>query len=108
MYITLVKNNHSLGYYLGSTAISSLGNVMTGLAFLFLAFELTGSSLHVTGVAMSQVLPYLLFGLVGGVIADWIPKRKWMIAIELLRSPLLLVLVTLHYVEMLAYWHLIA
>ncbi|WP_078394910.1 MFS transporter [Shouchella patagoniensis] len=107
MYITLFKNNQSLVYYLGSTAISNVGNVMTGLAFLFLAFELTESSMHVTGVAMSQVLPYLLFGLVGGVIADWIPKRKWMIAMDLLRVPLLLVLVMLHYMEMLAYGHLI-
>lgn len=108
MYITLLKNNKSLVYYLASTGISSLGNVMTGLAFLFLAFELTASSLHVTGIAMAQVLPYLMFGLVGGVIADWIPKRKWMIVIDFLRSPLLLLLVMLYYVETLAYWHLIA
>ncbi len=81
---------------------------MTGLAFLFLAFDLTDSSLHVTGVAATQVIPYLLFGLVGGVLADWVPKRKWLIRIEMMRAPLLLVLVMFYYIDLLAYWHLIA
>ncbi|GAF13283.1 transporter [Bacillus sp. JCM 19045] len=108
MYFTLLRKNQSLFYYLASTGITNLGNVMTGLAFLFLAFDLTESSLHVTGVAATQVIPYLLFGLVGGVLADWVPKRKWLIRIEVTRAPLLLVLVMFYYIDLLAYWHLIA
>ncbi|GAF17033.1 hypothetical protein JCM19046_1508 [Bacillus sp. JCM 19046] len=76
MYFTLLRKNQSLFYYLASTGITNLGNVMTGLAFLFLAFDLTESSLHVTGVAATQVIPYLLFGLVGGVLADWVPNEN--------------------------------
>ncbi|GAF65175.1 putative MFS transporter [Bacillus sp. TS-2] len=107
MYVHLLKNNRNTRYYLLATSISSLGNVMTGMALLFMAYELTGSNLYTTGVAISQVLPYLLFGLVGGVIADWIPKLRWMIIFDLLRFPLLLILVCLYQFELLVYSHLI-
>ncbi|MEK4306583.1 MULTISPECIES: MFS transporter [Oceanobacillus] len=60
-----------------------------------------------TGIAIAQVAPYLLFGLIGGVIADWISKMKWLIRIDLFRSPLLIGLVLLDFSNQLAYWHLI-
>ncbi|WP_259392009.1 MFS transporter [Paenibacillus thiaminolyticus] len=59
---------------------SNLGNVISGLAFLFLAYEMTESSIYTTGVAFSQVLPYLFFGLIGGVIADWVNKKRILLA----------------------------
>lgn len=63
---------------------------MTELAFLFLAYDTTESSLHTTGVVISQVLPYLLFGLVGGVVTDWIDKKNLLMTTDLIRVPLFL------------------
>ncbi|MBN6204976.1 MFS transporter [Ralstonia pickettii] len=77
------------------------------MAFLFLAYEMTESSIFTTGIAISQVLPYLLFGLVGGVIADWVDKRKLLVIIDLIRVPLTLSLVLLYQLELLNYWYLI-
>ena len=87
--------------------ISSLGNVISGLAFLFLAYQMTESSIQTTGVAISQVVPYILFGLIGGVIADWIDKKRLLLIIDLIRVPLTLSLVLFHQLEILNYWHLI-
>lgn len=107
MYITIIKKNKRVRNYLLATASSNLGNVMTGMALLFLAYDLTASNAYTTGIAIAQVAPYLLFGLIGGVIADWISKMKWLIRIDLFRSPLLIGLVLLDFSNQLAYWHLI-
>ncbi|GIO20675.1 MFS transporter [Oceanobacillus oncorhynchi subsp. incaldanensis] len=101
------KKNKRVRNYLLATASSNLGNVMTGMALLFLAYDLTASNAYTTGIAIAQVAPYLLFGLIGGVIADWISKMKWLIRIDLFRSPLLIGLVLLDFSNQLAYWHLI-
>lgn len=107
MYLKVLKNNRNALFYLLGAGASNLGNVIAGLAFLFLAYEITGSSIYTTGVAISQVLPYLLFGLIGGVIADWVNKKKLLILIDLMRVPLTLSLVLLHQLDLLNYWHLI-
>src|SRR5690625_2757270 len=107
MYLKVIKNNRNVLFYLLGAGSSSLGNVISGLAFLFLAYEMTESSIHTTGVAISQVVPYLLFGLVGGVIADWVDKKRILIIIDLIRVPLTLSLVLFHQLEWLNYWHLI-
>ena len=107
MYLKVIKNNRNVLFYLLGAGSSSLGNVISGLAFLFLAYEMTESSIHTTGVAISQVVPYLLFGLIGGVIADWVDKKRILIIIDLIRVPLTLSLVLLHQLELLNYWYLI-
>ncbi|WP_232225542.1 MFS transporter [Oceanobacillus manasiensis] len=107
MYLKVIKNNRNILFYLLGAGTSSLGSVISGLAFLFLAYEMTESSIHTTGVAMSQVVPYLLFGLVGGVIADWVDKKRILIILDLIRVPLTLSLVLFHQLEWLNYWHLI-
>lgn len=107
MYLSILnKNRNALFYILGAGA-TNLGNVITGLAFLFLAYDMTESSLHTTGIAISQVLPYLLFGLVDGVIADWINKKNLLISVDLIRVPLLLSLVIFHQYDLLNYWKLV-
>lgn len=68
VYLKVLKNRNILYYLLGA-GVSNLGNVIASLAFVFMAYELTESGLYTTGVVVSQVAPYLLFGLVGGVIA---------------------------------------
>ncbi|AXI08218.1 MFS transporter [Oceanobacillus zhaokaii] len=107
MYLKVLKNNRNVLFYLLGAGTSNLGDVISGLAFLFIAYEITESSIYTTGVAISQVFPYLLFGLIGGVIADWVDKKKLLIIIDLLRIPLTLSLVLFYQLELLNYWHLI-
>lgn len=100
----MLKNNSNVIYYLLGAAASNLGNVISGLAFMFLAHEITASSVYTT---ISQVAPYLIFGLIGGVIADWVDKKKLLICIDLIRIPVILLLVFTHQLELLSYWHLV-
>lgn len=101
MYLKVIKSNRKVLFYLLGAGTSSLGNVISGLAFLFLAYQMTESRIHTTGVAISQVVPYLLFGLIGGVIADWVDKKRILIIIDLIRVPLTLSLVLFHQLELL-------
>ncbi|WP_053219308.1 MFS transporter [Virgibacillus senegalensis] len=104
---TLVKRNKNFRYYVIGGGISRLGDILSGLAFLFLAHDLTGSAIHTTGMAIAETLPYLFFGLVGGVIADWIPRKKLLIWLDLLRLPLILSVVLLDSAGNLSYQYLL-
>lgn len=58
------------------TLFSFLGMQMQVLARGYLAFELTGKNSALGGVMLAFGLPQLILSLVGGVIADRLPKRK--------------------------------
>ncbi|MFG6117741.1 MFS transporter [Thalassobacillus sp. B23F22_16] len=99
--------NKNIRYYLLAGGISRLGDILSGMAFLFLAYDITGSNLYTTIMAMAETLPYLLFGLIGGVIADWLPKKKSLIYLDLARIPLVLSIVVLYYFDALTYVYLL-
>jgi DHA3 family macrolide efflux protein-like MFS transporter len=106
MYARVLRNKAFL-YFLLAGGISRLGDVVSGMAFLFLAHDLTGSAVHTTGVVVAQTAPYLLFGLVGGVIADWMRKKRLLIWIDLIRAPLILSIYILQEAALLGYWYLV-
>ncbi|MFG6115365.1 MFS transporter [Halobacillus sp. MO56] len=106
LYKTILENKN-IRYYLLAGGISRLGDILSGMAFLFLTYDLTGSSLHTTGMAMAESFPYLLFGLIGGVMADWLPKKKWLIYLDIARIPLISSIVLLYYFDMLTYIYLL-
>lgn len=108
--ITMYRNalkNKSVLYYLAGAGVSQLGNVLAGLAFLFISYELTQSGSLTTMIAISQAVPYLLFGLIGGAVADRINKKRLLVWIDLIRVPIVLSLVVLYQVENLTFWHLL-
>ena len=106
MYRNALKNK-SVVYYLAGAGISQLGNVLAGLAFLFISYELTQSAGLTTVIAISQAVPYLLFGLIGGAVADCVHKKRLLIWIDLIRVPIILSLVIFYQMEILAFWHLL-
>ncbi|MCA0988714.1 MFS transporter [Guptibacillus algicola] len=100
--------NKTIRYYLLGGGISKLGDVLSGMAFLFLAYDLTGSKALTTGMAIAETVPYLIFGLVGGVIADWVQKKRMLILLDLLRIPLVGSVVLLYYLDGLNYLYLLS
>lgn len=106
MYRSIMKNRNIL-LYLASAGISQLGNVLSGLAFLFLSYELTESGSLTTIVAIAQALPYLLFGLIGGALADRVQKKRLIIILDVIRIPILLLLVVLYHGNLLSFWYVI-
>ncbi|WP_199439876.1 MFS transporter [Umezawaea beigongshangensis] len=58
------------------TALSALGSQMTAFAVALQVYTLTRSSLAVGGVGLAMALPAVLFGLLGGSIADAFDRRS--------------------------------
>ena len=68
--------------------IADLGTFLAHMGFVFLAYDLTDSPAKTTGVLIVQVVPYLLFGLLGGAVSDTINKIKLMVSMDMVRAVL--------------------
>ena len=63
----------------GGVAATMLGQQMTLVAVPFQVYELTGSSLLVGVTSIVALVPLIVFGLLGGAIADAMDRRKLML-----------------------------
>lgn len=61
--------------WIGSSA-SSFGTQMTSVAVLFSVWELTRNPMWVGVVGVAQAVPQIVFGLVGGSLADTVDRRR--------------------------------
>ena len=73
--------------------ISYFGSMITYVALPFQLKELTGSYLAVGALGVVEIVPLIVFGLYGGVLADSVDRRKMVWATE--AGALILVLVLL-------------
>ncbi|MCB5180663.1 MFS transporter [Streptomyces antimicrobicus] len=76
-------------FFFLSRVISGLGSAVTTVVLPVLTYERTGSPLLVSLVAAAGTLPYLLFGLVAGAVADRVDRRRLMVAADLLNAAVL-------------------
>ncbi|HWC29881.1 MAG TPA: MFS transporter, partial [Dehalococcoidia bacterium] len=65
---------------------SEVGNGLVQLALPFLVLEITGSAFQLAGAYIVQFLPWLLFGLVGGVLVDRWDRRITIVVVEVVRA----------------------
>ncbi|MCP3799703.1 MFS transporter [Allokutzneria sp. A3M-2-11 16] len=75
--------------YLLARVISVAGTLVSLVALPVLVYQLTGSAAWTSAVAATEALPYLLFGLFAGALADRVNRRKLMVAADLISSALL-------------------
>lgn len=61
--------------WIGST-LSGLGGQLTTVAVLYQAWQLTGSPVSVGAIGLAQAIPMVVFGLVGGALADAVDRRR--------------------------------
>lgn len=71
-----------------SVTVSSLGDGMRFVALPLLAARLTADPRLITAVALAEQLPWLLFGLLSGVLADRIDRRRILWVDDALRAVL--------------------
>lgn len=69
-----------------SRVISGLGSAVTTVALPVLTFQETGSPLMVSLVAASATLPYVVFGLIAGAVADRTDRRRLMVLTDWLNA----------------------
>jgi MFS family permease len=79
----LLKTNPNYRKLYLAQFISYLGSMMTYVAIPYQIYDLTKSSFWVGILGSIQLVPLLIFGLMGGVVADSINRRKIIIRAEL-------------------------
>lgn len=72
-----------------ASAVSSLGDGVYGTALPLLAFSLTRSPLVLSLVTAAEVVPWVLFGLLGGALVDRWDRRATMWISDLCRAAVL-------------------
>ena len=82
--------------YFGGQLVSTVGSAFTMFALPLLVYKLTGSPTDLALTMAANMLPYLLFGLVFGAIADRVDRRRMMIGVDLARAAVIVVLPALY------------
>ena len=88
--VPLNRNSSFLLLWVGQF-VSQMGDRLAALAFPWLVYTTTGSALGTGAVFALYTLPYVLFGAFAGVAVDRLDKRQLMIAVDLVRAALVLV-----------------
>ncbi|HEU5368213.1 MAG TPA: MFS transporter [Ktedonobacterales bacterium] len=103
-FVALRHRNFRLFFF--GQLISLIGTWMQGLGQQWLVYVLTGSALNLGIVSAFQFLPVLLFSLLGGVVADRVPKRPLIICTQTASMLLALVLGLLTWQHVVQLWHI--
>jgi len=86
----------SLGWsfrrFWAASGFSNVADGMFGVALSLAALHLTRSPLQISSLAMAAGLPWLVFGLVAGAIADRSDRRRLMVGVQVARAAVLIAL----------------
>lgn len=107
MYTSLFRNRNFLALWLGQL-ISFVGDYFVLLAVPIVINRLTGSAMMVGLSYISGAVPALLFGPVAGVFIDRWDRRKVMIASDVMRGLLVLLMLTVHSKEQVWIFYLVS
>lgn len=102
----LIQYPDFIKVWIGRT-ISRFGDALDGIAFMWLMYKLTGSTLLMGSVMAVSVIPSL-FGMVAGVIVDRMDKKKVMVWMDLMRGISTAVIALFYLVGSLEIWQLYA
>jgi len=105
MFRSLRHRNFRL-YYFGQL-VSLNGSWMQNVAQAWLVYELTRSSLMLGVVSFFGLLPVLLFGLFGGVLADRWPRHRLMASVQGIAMAQAFVLAALTLSGVVQAWHVV-
>lgn len=91
-------------FWLGFT-LSALGDVMTHVALTWFVYDLTRSPEALGLLSVTYTGPVIVGGLLVGPLLDRFDRRRIMIADNLFRGAIMLLIPLLHAVGLLALWH---
>ena len=101
-----LRNRNYRRYFLGQL-ISLHGTQMANVAQSWLVYSLTQSSFMLGLVNFTMLLPVLLFGLFGGVLADQVPRQRLMILSQSAAMVLAFLLAFLALSGRVEVWHIL-
>jgi MFS family permease len=105
--VPLRRNRDFVLLQLGQ-GLSTLGSTSTYVAYPLLVLALTHSPAKAGAVGFANVLPYALFALVAGVVADRVDRKRLMIAMDLVRAAAMASIVTALAAGVLTFWQVAA
>ncbi|HUQ56958.1 MFS transporter [Lentzea sp.] len=76
-------SDRDFGRYLNARVLSVLGAVVSAVTLPVLVYQLTGSAGWTAAVTAAEALPYLVFGLLAGALADRLDRQRMMVALDL-------------------------
>ena len=88
--------------------LSTLGSTSTYVAYPLLVLALTHSPAKAGAVGFANVLPYALFALLAGVVADRVDRKRLMIAMDLVRAAAMGSIVAALAAGVLTFWQVAA
>jgi predicted MFS family arabinose efflux permease len=94
--------------FFAGQAVALVGSWMQQVAQAWLVLSLTNSPLRLGLVGSLNFLPILLFALVGGAVADRLPKRRLLVGTQSLLLAQTLTLALLIVTDHVRYWHVCA
>lgn len=92
--------------WLGQT-VSRLGDFLYQVALAWWVVEKTGSSTVMGIVLLCSLLPTLVFGLLGGVVGDRLPRVPTLLTSDLLRGLIATLVMALAAIDYLEVWHIL-
>lgn len=81
-----LRRDRSFVLFLSSRTVSVAGYTVTAVALPLLVLQLTGSAFLTALVAAIEVVPYLVFGLVAGALADRVDRRRLMVGCHVIAA----------------------
>ncbi|HEU5228709.1 MAG TPA: MFS transporter [Ktedonobacteraceae bacterium] len=90
----------------GGQAVSRLGDSFYTIALAWWVLQKTGSATAMGGVLICSTLPMLLCLLFGGVAVDRFPRVRLMLASDLLRGGVVMLIALLAFLQTLQLWHI--
>ncbi|HFC96866.1 MAG TPA: MFS transporter [Thermosulfurimonas dismutans] len=94
-------------YFILAQGLSLLGRWVHTTAQRWLLYELTGSSAYLGLLGALGSFPVLLFALPAGVLADRLPKKKILVAAQLLAAASAFFLFLLTFLGLVRPWHIL-
>ncbi len=104
--IVRALRNRNYRLFWGGNFLSNIGTWMQNVAQGWLVLTLTGSAFWLGVVGFAGSLPFLLFTLFGGVIADRVNKRKLMLCTQTAMMLLAFLLAGLAYWKVITVWEI--
>lgn len=94
-YTALLRTNRNFRLLFIGQTISQLGDWFNAVAVYALLLDLTGSATAVAWMMIAQFLPVAIVGPIAGVVVDRVDRRRLMIATDVVRGCLILVLLVI-------------
>jgi MFS family permease len=91
--ITAPLHHRDLRYLVAGLAVSQTGDWLYNVALLVFVLQRTGSPAWVAAAGIVRLIPYVVFGPIGGVIADRYPRKRVMVYSDLIRAVIMVGLV---------------